>query len=131
MIDDLLQNIFDDGGDPDLILCGAWAQRKISDFFEGFITTERSEALGGSMIKKLMNPISGRELDIVVDRACPTDELWILESDKIAYYPFDPFFYEDLAKVGDADVGQVVGEYGFVCQADKHHGFVYGFSTST
>jgi hypothetical protein len=129
-IDDLLQAIFDDGGDPDLILCGAFGQRKINSFYEGFITTERSEALGGNMITKLMNPISGRNLDVVVDRACPTDEMWILESDKIAYYPFDPFFYEDLAKVGDADVGQVVGEYGFVCQADTHHGFLYGISTS-
>ncbi len=130
-IDDLLQAIFDDGGDPDLILCGAFSQRKINAFYEGFITTERSEALGGNMITKLMNPISGRNLDVVVDRSCPTDEMWILESDKIAYYPFDPFFYEDLAKVGDADVGQVVGEYGFVCQADKHHGFLYGISTSS
>ena len=130
-IDDLLQAIFDDGGDPDLILCGAFAQRKINSFYEGFITTERSEALGGNMITKLMNPISGRNLDVFVDRACPTDELWVLSSDKIAFYPFDPFFYEDLAKVGDAEVGEVVGEYGFICAADKHHGFLYGISTSS
>ena len=130
-IDDLLQAIHADGGDPDLILTGAFAQRKINSFYEGFITTERSEALGGNKITQLMNPISGSNLDVVVDRSCPTDELWVLESDKIAFYPFDPFFYEDLAKVGDAEVGQVVGEYGFVCQADKHHGFLHTFSTSS
>jgi len=130
-IDDLLQAIWQDGGNPDLILCGAHSQRKINSFYEGFITTDRSEALGGNMITKLMSPITGKNLDVVIDRDCPTDEMWILESDKIAYYPFDPFFYEDLAKVGDAEVGQVVGEYGFVCQADKHHGFLYGISTSS
>ena len=130
-IDDLLQDIYADGGDPDLILCGAFAQRKLNSFYEGFITTERSEELGGNMIKKLMNPITGKQLDVIVDRACPADELWVLESDKIAFYPFDPFFYEELAQTGDALKGEVVGEYGFICQADKHHGFLDGFSTTS
>ena len=130
-IDDLLQAIHADGGDPDLILCGAFAQRKINSFYEGFITTERSEAMGGNLISKLMNPISGSSLDVIVDLHCPTDELWVLDSSKIAFYAFDPFFYEDLGKIGDAELGQIVGEYGFVVAADKHHGFLYGISTSS
>jgi hypothetical protein len=130
MIDDTLQNIHADGGDPNLILTGAHAQRKINDFYEGFVTTERSESLGGVLIKKLMNPITGKVLDVVVDRNCPTNELWMLETGLIAYYPFDPFFFEKLAKTGDANVGEVVGEYGFVCSNDVHHGLVHTFSTT-
>jgi len=130
-IDDLLQAIHAAGGDPDLILCGSFAQRKINSFYEGFITTERSEALGGNKITQLQNPISGSIIDVLPDLHCPADELWVLESDKIAYFAFDPFFYEDLAKVGDAEKGEVIGEYGFVCQADKHHGYLYGVSTSS
>lgn len=129
-IDDTLQNIWSDGGNPDLIITGAFAQRKINDFYEGFVTTERSEQMGGINIKRLLHPISGTQLNILVDRHCPTNELWILESGKIAYYPFDPFFYERLAKTGDAVKGEVVGEYGFVVAADKHHGLVHSFSTS-
>lgn len=130
-IDDLLADIYADGGDPDLIFCGSHSQRKLNSFYEGFITTERSEALGGNLISKLQNPITGSAIDIVVDLHCPVDEMWILESDKIAYYPFDPFFYEELGKTGDALLGQIVGEYGFVVQADLHHGFLYGISTSS
>jgi hypothetical protein len=130
MIDDTLQNIHADGGDPNLILTGAHAQRKINDFYEGFVTTDRSEALGGVLIKKLMNPITGKTLDVVVDRNCPTNEMWLLESGLIAYYPFDSFFFEKLAKTGDANVGEIVGEYGFVCSNDQHHGLVHSFSTS-
>ncbi len=130
-IDDLLQDIHADGGDPDLIFCGAFAQRKINAFYEGFITTERSEALGGNLITKLVNPITGSNLDVVVDRDCPVDEMWVLEKEMIAYYPFDPFFYEDLGKTGDAELGQIVGEYGFVVANDVHHGFLQGFSTSS
>ena len=130
-IDDQLQTIHAAGGDPDLILCGAHSQRKINSFYEGFIETERSEELGGSMIKKLMNPITGSIIDVIVDLHCPTDEMWILESDKISYYAFDPFFYEDLAKTGDAWLGEVVGEYGFVVAANAHHAMLDGISTSS
>ncbi len=130
-IDDTLQNIFDDGGEPSLIICGGWAQRKLNDFYEGFVETVRSEKVGGIRIQRLLHPITGTELDILVDRACPTDELWILSPENIAYYPFDPLFYEALAKDGDSDKGEVVGEYGFVVRYDKSHGLVQSFSTSS
>lgn len=129
-IDDTLTNIHSDGGDPKLILTVAHAQRKINDMYEGFVSTERSEQLGGILIKKLMNPITGGLLDIVVDRNCVSNELWILDTSKIGYYPFDPFFYETLAKTGDASKGEVIGEYGFVVANDKWHGAVLEFSTS-
>jgi hypothetical protein len=131
MIDDTLQNIFSDGGDPDLILTVPHAQRKINDFYEGFVSTERSEALGGVLIKKLMNPITGKIIDVAVDRSCPAGQLWMLTRKNIAYYPFDPFFYERLAKTKDTSAfGQVVGEYGFVVAYDKSHGCVKEFSST-
>jgi len=130
-IDDILQDIHGYGGNPDLILTTPWNQRKINDFYEDFIQTERSEAIGGNFIQVLMNPITGKNIDVIVDRNCPSGHLYILDSPKIAYYPFDPFFYEDLGKTGDADKGQIVGEYGFVVQAEKHHGYIYGISTTS
>jgi hypothetical protein len=129
-IDDTLQAIHADGGDPKLILTSAHAQRKINDMYEGYVMTERSEQLGGSLIKKLQNPVSGTIIDVVVDRLCPTNQLWILDTSMIAFYPFDPFFYERLAKTGDAVKGEVVGEYGFVVANGDWHGAVKEFSTS-
>lgn len=129
-IDDTLALIHADGGDPNLILTTAWAQRKINDFYEGFVSTERSEQLGGVLIKKLMNPITGKIIDVVVDRNCRSGQSWILSTDKISYYPFDPFFYERLAKTGDAVKGEVVGEYGFVVANGDWHGAVKEFSES-
>jgi len=130
-VDDTLANIFADGGDPDLILTTAHAQRKINDMYEGFVSTERSEQLGGMLIKKLMNPITGKIIDVVVDRNCPSGQLHILTTKNIAYYPFDPFFYESLAKTKDTSAfGQVVGEYGMVIAYDKSHGAVKEFSST-
>jgi len=127
-IDDTLQDIFDDGGDPNLMLTGASAQRKINDFYEGYVTTDRSEQLGGILISKLKNPITGGIVDVAVDRNCPTDQLWLLSTNQIAYYPFDAFFYSELAKDGDYEKGEIVGEYGFVTAYDKSHGAVLEFN---
>jgi hypothetical protein len=130
-IDDTLQNIFSDGGNPNLFVTTAGFQRKVNDFYEGFVSTERSEQLGGILIKKLMNPITGKVIDVVVDRNCPAGEGHLLDTSKIAYYPFDPYFYEDLAKTKDTSgFGQVVGEYGFVVAYDKSHGSLKESSTT-
>lgn len=129
-IDDNLALIHTDGGDPNLFLTTAWAQRKVNDFYEGFVSTERSEQLGGILIKKVMNPITGKIIDVVVDRNCRSGQLWMLTTEKIAYYPFDPFFYERLAKTGDSVKGEIVGEYGFVVANADWHGAVKEFSES-
>jgi len=129
-IEDTLSNIWDDGGEPDLILTSSWAQKKLNKFYEGFITTERSNEIGGNFISVLQNPISGGMIKVVVDRNCPSDQMWMLSTNQIAYYPFDPFFYEELGKDGDYMKGEVVGEYGFVCGFDKSHGAIKEFSTS-
>ena len=130
-IDDALQTCWNAGGSPDLILTGAWAQRKISDFYAGFVRTERSEQLGGIMIKKLMNPIDGREISVVVDRDAQSNYLYLLESDKIGLLTIDPMFFEDLGKTKDtAAYGQIVGEYGLVVQDEANSAVISGFSTS-
>ena len=129
-IDANLVLIFADGGDPNLVLTTAHAQQKVNDMYEGFVMTERSEQLGGVLIKKLQNPISGTIMDIVVDRNCPAGQWWNLTTDKIAFYPFDAFFYERLAKTGDAVKGEVVGEYGLVVANGVWHGAVKEFSAT-
>lgn len=129
-IDDTLQLIHADGGDVKLSLTTAAAQRAINDFYEGYVTSERSEQLGGIIIKKLQNPISGSIIDVVVDRNCPAGQLWLLDTSMISYYAFDPFFYERLAKTGDSVKGQVVGEYGFVVANGSWHGAIKEFSNT-
>jgi hypothetical protein len=131
-IDDTFEDIWGYGGKPDLIITSSWAQRKINDMYEGFIMTSPEYQIGGNVVSKLRHPIDGSMVDILIDRHCPTNELWILSRNKIAFYPFDPFFYEDLAKTGDTGAyGEIVGEYSFVVANEKAHGLVHTFSTSS
>jgi hypothetical protein len=129
-IDTEFQQIHAAGGKTDLIICDAWFQRKINDFYEGFVTTGRSETIGGMMIKQLMHPITGQLVNVVVDRHCPAGSAYLLDTRYVGYITVDPFFYEELAKTGDAEMGQTVGEYGFVCAYNKAHSIISGYSTS-
>jgi len=127
-IDNDFETIFTAGGKTDLILTTAWNQRKINSFYEGFITTERSEKVGGMIIKKLQHPVTSALVDIVVDRACRPGYVYVLDSRYIGFLEIDPFFYEELAKTGDNFNGQTVGEYGFVCQYNAAHSIISGAS---
>ena len=129
-LDDMNRTIYDAGGVADLVVCGAFNQQLISDMFEGYVLTERSEQMGGVTINKLQMAL-GNVVNVLVDRYCPAAELWMLDSEKAGFIQIDPFFYEELGKVGDtAAYGQVVGEYGFIVAAEKHHGKIYGCATS-
>ena len=129
-IEDEIQDCWDAGGNPRLILCGAWAKRKMASFFEGYVRTERSESMGGIEIDRIMSPL-GITLSVAVDRYCPTDTMYILDPDYVGFLTIDPFFEESLGKVGDtAYFGQLIGEYGFVVAFETAHSFISGFSTS-
>lgn len=133
LIENEMQNCFDYGGNPTLALCNSWAQRKINSFYESSVRTERDDKRGGIIINQILSPF-GTYVDIVLDRHCPTNYLWLLDPRYIGYITLDDFFYEELGKVGDTaerGYGQVVGEYGLVVAFEKAHSNVNTFSTST
>ena len=129
-IEDAIQTAFDYGGNPSLLVCGGWAKRKIASWFEGAVRTERSETMGGVTVDRIQTAM-GPILDVMVDRYCPTNKLYILDPSLVGYITIDDLFWEDLAKTKDtAAYGQIVGEYGFVVADEKKHAIISGFSTT-
>jgi hypothetical protein len=129
-IEDEIQQCYDAGGNPTLILCNSWAKRKIADFYAGSVRTERSETMGGISIDRISSPL-GVELSIAVDRDCPTNKLYIIDPGYTGFCTIDPFTWEMLGKVGDtAAFGQVVGEYTLVVANPTWQSEILGFSTS-
>ena len=127
-IQDELQDCWTGNGRPDVLFCGAWAKRKIADFFGGYVRTERQETVGGVEISTILSPL-GNSVRVVVDRDCPTDTLYIIDTSLAGFITIDPLFTEELGKVGDtAFFGQVVGEYGFVLAQEDAHSYLSGFS---
>jgi len=128
-IEDCIQSCWDDGGNPNLIICNGWVKRKIDAMFEGFVRTGRDESRGGVMISDLDTNYG--PLSILMSRWCPKDTLYVVESDYIGFLAYDPFFQEMLAKTGDAIKGQVVGEYTLVVKNAQAHGYITSISTTS
>jgi len=120
-IDTQLDNAFAQGGRPNIIFSGSYVKRKMNSFYEGYIRTERAENVGGILIDRLQHPILNYEVELIVDRNCASTDLWGIDDRYAGYLQYQPFMFEPLAKVGDADYGQVIGEYGFVVAAEKRH----------
>lgn len=130
LLEDKLQACYDNGGDPDVIITTAWNKRKLNDLYGDRFYREADKKYENFMIDYLENPISGKPVKVIVDRAVPAGTLAILSSDQAGFVALRPFFFEELAKSGDAQKGQVVGEYTFVLANEMHHALMTGLSTT-
>jgi hypothetical protein len=127
-IENLFQDCYIAGGDPDTIICNAWLRRKISSMYEGFITTSRSETRGGSRIDTIMTDFG--EMEVMFDRWCPTDRLYVVDSTKLGWITMRPFAVYDRPSTGDYMVKEVLGEYGFVLINEAAHAYIKNASTT-
>lgn len=127
-VNDRIQAIWEDGGKPNLMICGAWVKRKLSSFYTDTVRTERLEDRGGVVINHMLTEFG--EMDILMSRWCPKTKLYIVTPEHIGFIPFDAFFQEEMAKSGDYTRGEVIGEYTLVVRHDKAHGFISSISTT-
>jgi hypothetical protein len=127
-IEDKMQACYDAGGSPDTIITGSWGRRKISNFFKGAIRTERSEERGGAVITHIMTDFG--ELEVIWDKWCPTNELYIIDPAKMGWLTFRAFDLKDRASTGDYMVKEVLGEFSFVLTNETSHARLHTFSTT-
>ena len=127
-IEDLYTQCYVAGGDPDLLICGAHVRRKISSFYEGLITTTRTDTTGGSRIDTVQTDFG--TMEIMFHRWCPPDEVYIIEPAKMGWLTYRPFAVYDRPTNGDYAVKEILGEYGFALMNEKAHGYLKGVSTT-
>ena len=125
---DSIQSAWTDGGEPNLIVCNAWVKRKINSFYESPVRTTRKESRGGVVIDTIDTDFGSFE--VMLNRWCPSTEMYILDTQYIGILPLDSFFEEELAKSGDYKLGHIVGEYSLVVRNDKAHALLTGISTT-
>jgi hypothetical protein len=128
-IEDLMEDCFLAGGSPNLLVCNTWLWRKINNFYQGSIRTERTEDTGGHVIKTVSTLFG--DIEVMFDRWCPTDRLYLLEKEKMGWVTYRPFQVMDRASTGDYEVKEVLGEFGFVLQNQTAHGYLHTASTSS
>lgn len=128
VLEDEIQNCWTYGGKPDVIICNAYNKRLISSWYRDSVRTERSERTGGVVINAVETEFGN--LDVMLNRWCPSDEVYILQRDLLGWVTLRDWFVETLAKDGDYRKDQIIGEFSFVLQNEKAHSLITGTATS-
>lgn len=112
VVNAMAKAIFDDGGMPDILLVGGLQKQKISTFDQEFRRSTLDTRRAGYVVEEFVTDL-GWNLRVVVDRWVPNDVAMVLDSSKIKILPLRTraFALEKLAKVGDSEDWQIVGEY--------------------
>jgi hypothetical protein len=74
----------------------------------------------GLDIRTLRTPYG--KVNLLLDRWATDTEIWYIDPRNAGFITFYPFTQEPLAKTGDYQYGEVVGEFSFLCKLDKSHG---------
>lgn len=116
---DQLQNSFDRGGMIDLLAVGGTQKRKISAWNSTDIRFSRDENIRGAVVDYYDSDF-GR-IYIVLNRWVPTRFAFGLEKQYIDLVWFDPFFVELLAKTGDRQEWELIGEVTMKVRNESAH----------
>ena len=115
-------------GSVDLIVVGGREKRSINQF----VAADRRYYNANESFKDM---VSVYESDfgvcqVVLSRFVPTGSVLLLDSSRLAVLPLAgrSFQYTALARTGDAETGQVLGEYTLEMRNESAHGIISGFT---
>ncbi len=129
-VDSLMEEIIMDGGYPDLLVMNPRVANDLRALLDSsnFVRVSQDEnKLGVDAIERVMTQYG--ELELVMDRWCPTDTAYVLQSDKVGFYSLRNFESYELARSGDSLKGEVVGEFSVLAANDQAHGKITGITT--
>lgn len=129
-IDYVMELVYLDGGNPDLLIVNPSVASDIRDILDtsSFVRLGlENDMLGMAAIERVQTQYGS--LTIVMDRFCPLATAYILDSAKVGLYTLRPFAAYDLSKTGDSDKGEVVGEFSMLVANDKAHGLITGITS--
>lgn len=120
-LNDLLRKCYDAGGAPQVLMVSPSVKRAISENVDASARrTDRTETTGGFVIDHFASDFG--EVDIVINRWFPKTKGIALDRERLSWVKFDPYFHELLAKTGDSQKGEVVGEHSLKVKDEKAHG---------
>jgi len=122
-INSLLRSCYEDGGTPGVLMVSPAVKAAIDANIDPSLRrSTRAETTGGYTIEKVLTSFG--EVDVVINRHFPTTKGLALQREYLSRVNFDGYFHEALAKTGDSDEGQVVGEFTCRVKNEKAHGIL-------
>jgi hypothetical protein len=125
--DSAVMSIYKNGGGQQLIAaCAPENMLKIKNFYDYYGTTAvplftvpRTENTIGMVIDNIRTPFG--DVALVLDRWAPTTCIPILDPNNVGMVTYYPFTQEPLAKTGDYERVEVVGEFTLALRQEKSH----------
>lgn len=117
---DLIQNIWDDGGQPDRALVGGVQKRKISDLQSDDVRLGRADVGRGQTVEYFDTDF-GR-LSFVLHRRMRRNDLILFEREQATVRTLRPMQFKMLGDTGDSVKGIVVREITLEFTAESHAG---------
>jgi hypothetical protein len=128
MLNNVIQAAWGAGGKPDTIICNAFQKRLISSWYRNYLQVPRTESTVGMVFDNIETEFGVLRLQL--NRWCQSDRVYITQSDLLGWVTLRDWDIQKLAKTGDADREQIIGEFGFVLQMPKAHGYLYNLATA-
>lgn len=129
MLKTVLRSCWDNGGDPDMIMVGAFNKQQMSTF-TGNATREVNA--GEKQLYASIDIYSSDfgELQIMPNRFIDANYCFILQMDMFAVAYLRQFQLQNLAKTGDSERRQLLVEYTLEVRNQKSSGAVYDLTSS-
>jgi len=124
-----MQSIWTNGGKPDTVILSAYQMDKALGFTGN--NNQRSTGASGK-VENLLNVYMTPWGSVTFQpaRENRSRDVWIIEKDKLALAALRPMKNQALAKTGDSEMRQVVGECTLVVRNEKALGLVADCTTS-
>lgn len=122
--ENVLKQAYLDGGTPTKAFVSPSNMQAIKNLYDGQGTSfgmryDTNEKQIGMTIEKILTPYG--TIDLIMDRYAPDNKIYILDPEHVGFITYYPFTSEPLAKTGDFQVGEVVGEFTMCVRMDKAH----------
>ena len=128
--DGLMEKIYGAGGSANLLVVNqavAGDLKSLLDSSSFVRVPQETNRLGLGPLEKFVSQYGS--LEILMDRWCPVDKAFALDLSTVAMYTLRPFGWHDLAKTGDSEKIEVVGEFSFMMVTEQANGWVYGITS--
>lgn len=127
--EDALEAAYNDGGyGPWLAFCSSANMQVIKNLYDSstVLNVSRDETTLGMVIHDVVTPFGNVKL--VMDRWAPSAQVYIVDPKNAGLLTYYPFTQDPLAKDGDYEKGEVVGEFTLCVRQDKSHAAIVSIS---
>lgn len=129
MLKDAILDAFVDGGEPTMVLVGAFNKQKFSTF-TGRATSQQIVANNTVLGAASMYASDFGDLKVVPNRTQRARDAWIVDPTKVAVAYLRAFEPQEIGRVGDAVTRDIISEYTLQMGAPDAHALVADLTSS-